>query len=506
MIDTVRPDEIASLLRRQLEGFAPSAESHETGIVLNVGDGIARLQGLPTVEAGELVQFEGKDNVFGLVLNLEESNVGVVLLGEAQAVSEGDIARRTKIQASVPAGKSLLGRVVDALGNPVDGGPAIVAEGRQRIEVKAPGIIERKNVHEPLQTGIKVIDAMTPIGRGQRELIIGDRGTGKTAIALDTIINQKGKGVYCFYVAIGQKQSTVAQVVDKLRSHGALEYTTVIVASAAVPAPLQYLAPYVGCAMAEFFRDNGGHTLVVFDDLTKQAQAYRQMSLLLRRPPGREAFPGDIFYVHSRLLERACKLSDKNGSGSLTALPIIETQAGDVSAYIPTNVISITDGQIFLETGLFNAGVRPSMNVGISVSRVGGDAQLKAMKQVAGTLRLTLAQFRELAAFSQFASDLDPATQKQLARGQRLTELLKQPQFAPLSVGAQVVVIYAGTNGFIDRIPVRDVVRWEQEFHEFLQSKHTSLASDIETKKSLDDELKKRIEEAVNAFNAAFQV
>ncbi|MEK7395253.1 MAG: F0F1 ATP synthase subunit alpha [Fibrobacterota bacterium] len=505
MIDTVRPDEIASLLRKQLEGFAPSAESHETGIVLKVGDGIARLQGLPTVEAGELVQFEGKDDVFGLVLNLEEDNVGVVLLGDIQSVKEGDVARRTKVQASVPAGKSLLGRVVDALGNPIDGGPAIVAESRQRIEVKAPGIMGRKNVHEPLQTGIKVIDAMTPIGRGQRELIIGDRGTGKTAIALDTIINQKGKDVKCFYVAVGQKQSTVAQVVEKLRANGAMEYTTVIVAGAAAPAPLQYLAPYVGCAMAEFFRDNGGHALIIFDDLTKQAQAYRQMSLLLRRPPGREAFPGDVFYVHSRLLERACKLSDKNGAGSLTALPIIETQAGDVSAYIPTNVISITDGQIFLESGMFNAGLRPAMNAGISVSRVGGDAQIKAMKQVAGTLRLTLAQYRELAAFSQFASDLDAATQKQLARGQRLTELLKQPQYSPLSVGAQIIVIYAGTNGFIDQVPVNAVVRWEKEFLEFLETKHANLAADIETKKALDDELKKRIEEVVKAFNSAFQ-
>ena len=505
MIDTVRPDEIASLLRKQLEGFSPSVESHETGIVLKVFDGIARLQGLPTVEAGELVQFEGKENVFGLVLNLEEDNVGVVLLGDINSIKEGDVARRTKIQASVPAGKGLLGRVVDALGNPVDGGPAIVAEAHQRIEVKAPGIMARKNVHEPLQTGIKVIDAMTPIGRGQRELIIGDRGTGKTAIALDAIINQKGKGVYCFYVAIGQKQSTVAQVVEKLRAHGAMDYTTVIMAGASSPAPLQYLAPYVGCAMAEFFRDNGGHALIVFDDLTKQAQAYRQMSLLLRRPPGREAFPGDVFYVHSRLLERACKLSDKNGAGSLTALPIIETQAGDVSAYIPTNVISITDGQIFLETGPFAAGQRPAMNPGISVSRVGGDAQIKAMKQVAGTLRLTLAQFRELAAFSQFASDLDPATQKQLARGQRLTELLKQPQYAPLSVGTQVIVIYAGTNGFIDQVPVKSVVRWEKEFLEFLGSKHASLASDIESKKALDDELKKRIEEVVTSFNSGFQ-
>jgi F-type H+-transporting ATPase subunit alpha len=360
-------------------------------------------------------------------------------------------------------------------------------------------------VKEPLQTGIKAIDSMIPIGRGQRELIIGDRGTGKTAIALDAIINQKGKGVKCFYVAIGQKQSTVAQVVEKLKDNGALEYTTVIIAGASDPAPLQYLAPYVGCAMAEHYRDNGGHALIVYDDLTKQSQAYRQMSLLLRRPPGREAFPGDIFYVHSRLLERACKLSDKNGAGSLTALPIIETQAGDVSAYIPTNVISITDGQIFLESGLFNAGVRPAMNVGISVSRVGGDAQVKAMKQVAGTLRLTLAQYRELAAFSQFASDLDAATQKQLARGQRMTELLKQPQFRPLSVGEQVAVIYAGTNGFIDGISAAQVTRWEKEFLQFLSAKHADLAHAIETKKSLDDELKTRIENVVKDFNAGFQ-
>jgi F-type H+-transporting ATPase subunit alpha len=505
MIDTVRPDEIASLLKKQLEGFAPQAEQYETGIVLSVGDGIARLQGLPTVEAGELIKFDGSAEVFGLVLNLDEDNVGVVLLGDAETVREGDVARRTKVQASVPAGKGLLGRVVDALGNPIDGGPAIVPDEMRRIEIKAPGIVERKNVHEPMQTGLKSIDAMTPIGRGQRELIIGDRGTGKTAIALDAIINQKGKGVYCFYVAIGQKQSTVAQVVEKLRHHGALEYTTIVVASASSPAPLQYLAPYSGTAMAEHFLYNGMHALIIYDDLTKQSTAYRQMSLLLRRPPGREAYPGDIFYVHSRLLERACKLSDKNGAGSLTALPIIETQAGDVSAYIPTNVISITDGQIFLETNLFNSGIRPAMNAGISVSRVGGDAQIKAMKQVAGRLRLDLAQFRELAAFSQFASDLDPATQKQLSRGQRMTELLKQPQYRPLSAGQQVAVIYAGANGFLDEVPVNKVTRWETEFIEYLASKGNELPDFIEAKRSIDEEVKTRLEEAIRSFNAGFK-
>ncbi len=505
MIDTVRPDEIASLLKKQLEGFAPHAEEYETGIVLSVGDGIARLQGLPTVEVGELIKFDGDKEVFGLVLNLDEDNVGVVLLGDANSIHEGDVARRTKVQASVPTGKGLLGRVVDALGNPLDGGPAIVPEEMRRIEIKAPGIIERKNVHEPMQTGLKIVDAMVPIGRGQRELIIGDRGTGKTAIALDTIINQKGQNVYCFYVAIGQKQSTVAQVVEKLRKHGAMDYTTVVVASASAPAALQYLAPYAGTAMAEHFLYNGMHALIIYDDLTKQSTAYRQMSLLLRRPPGREAFPGDIFYLHSRLLERACKLSDKNGAGSLTALPIIETQAGDISAYIPTNVISITDGQIFLETNLFNSGVRPALNAGTSVSRVGGDAQIKAMKQVAGRLRLDLAQFRELAAFSQFASDLDPATQKQLRRGQCMTELLKQPQYKPLSAGTQVCVIYAGANGFLDEIPLKSITRWEAEFVDYLASRGNELPRLIEEKRSLDDALKAQIEEAIKSFSAGFK-
>jgi len=505
MIDTVRPDEIASLLKKQLEGFAPHAEQYETGIVLSVGDGIARLQGLPTVEAGELIKFDGTAEVFGLVLNLDEDNVGVVLLGDTDTVREGDVARRTKVQASVPTGKGLLGRVVDALGVPLDGGPAIVPDEMRRIEIKAPGIMERKNVHEPMQTGLKIVDALTPIGRGQRELIIGDRSTGKTAIALDAIINQKGKDVYCFYVAIGQKQSTVAQVVEKLRNHGALEYTTIVMASASMSAPMQYLAPYAGTAMAEHFLYNGKHALIVYDDLTKQSTAYREMSLLLRRPPGREAYPGDIFYVHSRLLERACKLSDKNGAGSLTALPIIETQAGDVSAYIPTNAISITDGQIFLETNLFNSGVRPAMNAGISVSRVGGDAQIKAMKQVAGRLRLDLAQFRELAAFSQFASDLDPATQKQLARGQCMTELLKQAQYKPQSTGTQVAVIYAGANGFVDEVPVKQVIRWEAEFVEYLASKGNELPDLIEAKRSIDDEVKTKLEEAIRSFNAGFK-
>ncbi len=462
----LRLEEITSILRKQLSDFGRKVEVSEVGTVLSVGDGIARVHGMAGVMAGELVEF--KEGLIGLALNLEADNVGVAVFGEDYAIREGDSVRRTGLIAQVPVGKGMSGRVVDALGRPIDGGPAIVADERRAIEIKAPGIIDRADVHEPLQTGIKVIDALTPIGRGQRELIIGDRKTGKTSIAIDTIINQRGENVMCFYVAIGQKRSTVVQVAEKLKKHGAMEYTTIIAATASDPAPMQYLAPYTGCAMAEYFRDNGGHALIIFDDLTKQAQAYRQLSLLLRRPPGREAFPGDVFYLHSRLLERAAKLSPEKGGGSLTALPIVETQGSDVSAYIPTNVISITDGQIFLETDAFNAGQRPAVNPGISVSRVGGDAQLKAMKQTAGSLRLELAQYRELAGFSQFASDLDAATRKQLDRGRRLMELMKQGVHATIPVAKQVAVIFAGTQGYLDAIPVNKVREFEVELYDAL--------------------------------------
>ncbi len=484
----IKPDEVASILRKQLETLSTQAETLEVGTVLSVGDGIARVHGLSGVMAGELVEFT-QSGLRGMALNLEQDNVGVAIFGEDTGIQEGAEVKRTKSIASVPAGDALMGRVVDALGNVIDGGPPLHAETTRQIELKAPGIIDRKDVHEPLQTGIKVIDALTPIGRGQRELIIGDRKTGKTALAIDTIINQRGLGVHCFYVAIGQKRSTVVQVVETLKRHGAMEYTTIVAATASDPAPMQFLAPYTGTAMAEFYRDNGKHALIVFDDLTKQAQAYRQLSLLLRRPPGREAYPGDIFYLHSRLLERAAKMSDAKGAGSLTALPIIETQGGDVSAYIPTNVISITDGQIFLESSLFNAGQRPAINPGISVSRVGGDAQIKAMKKVAGTLRLDLAQYRELAAFSQFASDLDANTRRQLERGQRLMQVIKQGVNQPLDVTKQIVIIYAGTRGYLDDVPVARVRDFEAALHDALDSTYAEFVRQLHEQKALNDAL-----------------
>ena len=462
-------EEISSIIKGQIQDYEKRVTVSETGTVISVGDGIARVYGLENAMAGELLEFP--HDVFGMVLNLEEDNVGAALLGDAIKIVEGDEVKRTGRIVDVPVGPQLLGRVVNALGQPIDGkGPLDAAETR-RVEVKAPGIIQRKSVHEPLQTGLKSIDSMVPIGRGQRELIIGDRQTGKTAVAIDTIINQKGLDVKCIYVAVGQKESTVAQVVEKLRQYGALEYTTVVSATASESAPLQFLAPYAGVSMGEYFRDSGQHALIIYDDLSKQAVAYRQLSLLLRRPPGREAYPGDVFYIHSRLLERAAKMSDAEGAGSLTALPIIETQAGDVSAYIPTNVISITDGQIFLETNLFYAGVRPAINVGISVSRVGGAAQIKAMRNVAGTLKLTLANYRELEAFSQFASDLDKATQLKLAEGERFVEILKQPQYSPLNVAKQVLLIYAGNAGFLMEIPVKALGEYEEGLYDFAESK-----------------------------------
>jgi len=499
----IKPDEVASILKKQLADFQTKAETYEVGTVLSVGDGIARVHGLSSVMAGELVEFSNQ--VRGMVLNLEQDNVGIAIFGDDRGIREGDEVRRTETIASVPVGHALAGRVVDALGNVIDGGPPIQPDEHRVIEVKAPGIIQRKNVHEPMQTGIKVIDALTPIGRGQRELIIGDRKTGKTALAIDTIINQRGHNVHCFYVAIGQKRSTVVQVAETLKKHGAMEYTTIIAATASDPAPMQFLAPYSGTAMAEFHRDNGRHALIIYDDLTKQAQAYRQLSLLLRRPPGREAYPGDIFYLHSRLLERASKMSDALGAGSLTALPIIETQNGDVSAYIPTNVISITDGQIFLESDLFNAGQRPAINPGISVSRVGGDAQIKAMKQTAGSLRLELAQYRELAAFSQFASDLDPATRRQLERGQRLMEVIKQGVNQPIDVAKQIALIYAGTKGFLDDIPVADVLRFERELYEVLDSTSAEWVRKLHEKKALTDEVKAGLEALINEFKRTFK-
>jgi F-type H+-transporting ATPase subunit alpha len=476
----IRAEEISQIIRKEIEGFDQKVAVTETGTVLQAGDGIARVYGLGSAMAGELLDF-GK-GVVGLVLNLEEDNVGAVLLGNFEQIKEGDPVKRTGKIAQVPVGDALVGRVVNALGVPIDGKGPIDSKDSRKIEIKAPGIIARKPVGEPMQTGVKAIDSMIPIGRGQRELIIGDRQTGKTAIAIDTIINQKGQNMYCFYVAIGQKQSTVASVVEKLREAGALEYTTIIAATASESAPLQFLAPYTGVTMAEFYRDSGRHALIIYDDLSKQAVAYRQLSLLLRRPPGREAYPGDVFYLHSRLLERAAKLSDKEGAGSLTALPIIETQAGDVSAYIPTNVISITDGQIFLESDLFNAGQRPAVNAGISVSRVGGAAQIQAMRKVAGRLRLELAQYRSLAAFAQFGSDLDKATQQQLARGARLTELLKQGQYRPLNVERQVVILYAATNGYIDNLPIESLTRYERELFSYIDSQAPALWADLKAK------------------------
>jgi F-type H+-transporting ATPase subunit alpha len=501
----VRSDEITSILRKQLEAIETAADTYETGTVLQVGDGIARIFGLSRVMAGELVEIQGaKKTVSALVLNLEEDNVGVAILGDASAVKEGDTARRTKTIASVPVGPTILGRVINALGEPIDGGPALDRTHTRPIEEKAPGIVRRQNVHEPLETGIKAIDTMIPIGRGQRELIIGDRKTGKTAIAIDTIINQKGKGVKCIYVAIGQKQSTVVQIVEKLKAAGAMEYTCVVAANASDPAPLQYLAPYCGATMGEYFMYNGQHALLVYDDLTKQAQAYRQLSLLLRRPPGREAFPGDVFYLHSRLLERAAKMSAAEGGGSLTALPIIETQAGDVSAYIPTNVISITDGQIFLDTNQFNAGQRPAVDVGLSVSRVGGDAQIKATKQVTGPLRITLAQYRNLAAFAQFASDLDKATQRQLARGERMMRILRQGQYNPYRIGKTIMIVYAGMNGYTDEVPVAKIGAYEEQLFSFIEAKYPKLFDTIEEKKKLDDELTDQIKKALEEFGKQF--
>jgi F-type H+/Na+-transporting ATPase subunit alpha len=476
----IRAQEISQIIRKEIDGFDQKVAVSETGTVLEAGDGIARVYGLEAAMAGELLDFG--HNIVGLVLNLEEDNVGVALLGDFEHVREGDTVKRTGKIAQVPVGDSLTGRVVNALGIPIDGKGPLAATESRKIEVKAPGIIARKSVHEPMQTGLKAIDSMIPIGRGQRELIIGDRQTGKTAVAVDTIINQKGQNMHCFYVAIGQKQSTVASVVEKLRGSGALAYTTIVAATASESAPLQFLAPYTGVTMAEYYRDSGRHALIIYDDLSKQAVAYRQLSLLLRRPPGREAYPGDVFYLHSRLLERAAKLSDKDGAGSLTALPIIETQAGDVSAYIPTNVISITDGQIFLESDLFYSGQRPAVNAGISVSRVGGAAQIVAMKKVAGKLRLELAQYRELAAFSQFGSDLDKATQQQLARGARMTELLKQGQYQPLPVEKQVLILFAVTNGFTDALAIEVLGRYEKELYAFIDARHQEVWSDLKDK------------------------
>ncbi len=499
----IKADEITEIIRSQIQGFDRKLDVAETGIILSVGDGIARVYGLEGVMAGELLEFPS--GVFGMALNLEQDNVGAVLFGEDKLIKEGDLVKRTKRISRVPVGEKLIGRVVNALGQPIDEGPPVENTEFRNIEQKAPGIVVRQPVKEPLQTGLKAVDSMIPIGRGQRELIIGDRGTGKTALAIDAIINQKGLGVYCFYVAIGQKRSTVARVVDVLRKFGAMEYTTVVAATASDPAPMQYIAPYCGCAMGEYFRDTGRHALCIYDDLSKHATAYRQISLLLRRPPGREAFPGDIFYLHSRLLERAAKMRDDLGGGSLTALPIIETQAGDVSAYIPTNVISITDGQIYLESELFYSGVRPAINVGLSVSRVGGNAQIKAMKQVAGSLRLDLAQYREMAAFAQFGSDLDKATQAQLARGSRLVEILKQPQYRPLPVEKQILIIFAGTSGALDMYPVNALARFEKEVIEFVEKQYPALFDEIRQKRTIDGGLEKKAKDVLAEFQGKFK-
>jgi F-type H+-transporting ATPase subunit alpha len=495
---SINPEEITSIIKDRIANFENRLQVDEVGTVLTVGDGIARIFGLKNVMAGELVEFDGGTK--GMVLNLETNNVGVAILADDNSIKEGTTVKRTERIVEVLVGDALLGRVVNALGEAIDGQGEIQSEHSRFVEVKAPGIIARKPVHEPLQTGIKAIDAMIPIGRGQRELIIGDRKTGKTAVALDTIINQKGKDVVCIYVAVGQKQSTVRQVHQKLIETGAMEYTTIVSATASNSAPLQFLAPYTGATMGEYYRDLGKHVLIVFDDLTKQANAYRQMSLLLRRPPGREAFPGDVFYLHSRLLERACKLSDDLGAGSMTALPVIETQEGDVSAYVPTNVISITDGQIYLESDLFNSGIRPAVNVGLSVSRVGGSAQIKAMKKVAGTLRLDLAQYRELAAFSQFGSDLDEATQRQLARGERLVELLKQGQYVPMDVIDQVVVIFGATKGLFDKVPTAKIGEAEKELHEHLRSQHGPFVEAIRSEKAISDDNSKKLVEIIEKF------
>jgi F-type H+-transporting ATPase subunit alpha len=500
---SIRADEITEILRSQIKGYETRVDVAETGVVLSVGDGIARVHGLEKAMAGELLEFP--ENVRGIVLNLEEDNVGIALLGDDQLIKEGDVVRRTGRIVEVPVGDALVGRVLNSLGQPIDGRGPIETKESRRIELIAPGIVRRQPVKEPLQTGIKAIDSMIPIGRGQRELIIGDRQTGKTAVALDTIINQKGTGVICVYVAIGQKQSTVAQVVEKLRQFGAMDYTIVISATASQSAPLNFIAPYAGCTMGEYYRDSKRHALCIYDDLSKHAVAYRQLSLLLRRPPGREAYPGDVFYLHSRLLERAAKLSDAEGGGSLTALPIIETQAGDVSAYIPTNVISITDGQIYLEADLFYAGVRPAVNVGLSVSRVGGNAQIKAMKQVAGRLRLELAQYREMAAFAQFGSDLDKATQMQLARGARLVEILKQAQYEPQPVEQQIMTVFAATNGFTDGYDVSLLARYEIELAAFMRDRQGELLKMLREKKTIDDDLKTKLIAALEEFRGVFQ-
>jgi len=506
----IRAAEISAILKQQIANFGSEADVAEVGQVLSVGDGIARVYGLDTVQAGEMVEFP--NGMKGMALNLEIDNVGVVIFGDDSGIREGDTVKRTGAIVDVPVGKGLLGRVVDALGNPIDGKGPLADVKRTRVEVKAPGIVPRRSVHEPVQTGLKAIDSLVPIGRGQRELIIGDRQTGKTALAIDTILNQRqvnasgdeSKKLYCVYVAIGQKRSTVAQIVKTLEDYGALDYSIVVAASASEPAPLQFLAPYSGCAMGEFFRDNGMHAVMIYDDLSKHAVAYRQMSLLLRRPPGREAYPGDVFYLHSRLLERAAKMNEDHGSGSLTALPVIETQAGDVSAYIPTNVISITDGQIFLETELFYRGIRPAINVGLSVSRVGSAAQIRAMKQVAGRIKLELAQYREMAAFSQFASDLDAATQRLLSRGARLTELLKQPQFSPVPVEEQVVVIFAGTRGYLDRVDIANVTRFEHLMLSELRSRHPEVLEAIRTRGEITDDTEKSLAAFLDDFSRTF--
>jgi F-type H+-transporting ATPase subunit alpha len=500
----IRADEITKVIREQLGNFKASVDVAEVGSVLSVGDGIARLHGLNRVMAGELLELP--HGVMAIALNLEEDSVGVVLMGETAAIKEGDTVKRTQRIMSIPVGEAMVGRVVNALGQPIDGRGPIATKDFAPIERLAPGVVERQPVREPLETGIKAIDSMVNIGRGQRELVIGDRQTGKTAIAVDTIINQKGKGVICIYVAVGQKRSTVAQVVKTLEDFGALEHSIVVSATASEPAPLLYIAPYTGCAIGEYFRDRGKHALCIYDDLSKHAASYREISLLLRRPPGREAYPGDVFYLHSRLLERAAKLNDSKGGGSLTAIPIIETQAGDISAYIPTNVISITDGQIFLESDLFNSGIRPAINVGNSVSRVGGSAQVKAMKSVAGRLRIDLAQFRELAAFAMFASDLDKATQSMLAKGQRLTEVLKQEQYQPLTMEQQILIIYAATNGYLDGYPVDQCRRYERELYSFLDTHHAALLKDLAQKKDLKGEIEERIKKALTDFAGLFQV
>jgi len=499
----IRADEISERIKEQLKGYEAAVDVAEVGTVIEVGDGIARIYGLEKVMAGELLELP--HDVIGMVLNLEEDNVGAILLGEVMAIKEGDLVKRTGRIAEVPVGEGMIGRVVSALGQPIDGKGPIEAREHRPIERLAPGVVDRRPVKEPLQTGIKAIDSMIPIGRGQRELIIGDRQTGKTALVVDTILNQKGQDVFCIYVAVGQKRSTVAQVVKILEDGGAMAYSTVVAATASEPAPLQYIAPYAGCAMGEYFRDNGKHALVIYDDLSKHAQAYRQLSLLLRRPPGREAYPGDVFYLHSRLLERAAKLNDELGGGSLTALPIIETQLGDVSAYIPTNVISITDGQIYLEADLFYAGIRPAVNVGLSVSRVGGSAQIKAMRQVAGRLRLDLAQYRELAAFAQFGSELDKATQAQLNRGQRMVEILKQDQFVPLPVERQILIVFAGVNGLVDDLPAEAIRAFEQGLTRFVETRYPEIYRELDAKREIGEDLRRKIEQAIREYKEEFK-